>query len=297
LDVEILSADVRDLESLEHAMPGVDVVYHLAGSISLEMDTAAQMMAINALGTRNVVASCLKFRVRRLVHFSSIDALRQDPFEEPVDENQALVDEGRSEAELANIPPYDVSKAQAEREVLAGIQHGLDAVIVRPTAMLGPYDFKPSYQGQALIKLARGKIPALVKGGFDWVDVRDVVAGARRAEQLAKPGTCYMLSGNWHTIRQVANMVASYTNQPAPAVTIPMGLADAFAPLMLMLARFNGSHPIYTRVTLSVLRSNTHISSAKAQRELGYAARPLTETVRDTIGWFQDNGYLPGKHP
>jgi dihydroflavonol-4-reductase len=297
LNVETISADVRDQEALERAMAGVEVVYHLAGSISLEMDSAPEMRAVNVLGTHNVVAACLKCGVRRLVHFSSVDALRQDPLDQPIDENQPLIDTERSINALPHIPPYDLSKAQAEREVWTGIQNGLEAVILRPTAMLGPYDFKPSYLGQALIQLAYGRIPALVSGGFNWVDVRDVVAGAIRAEQIASPGECFMLSGNWHTIREVAELVATFTNRTSPLITVPMWLADAFAPLMLKLARFNGTQPIYTHVTLNALRGNQQVSSARAIRELGYAARPLAETVRDTLTWFQEHDYLVENRP
>ncbi|MGC9349582.1 MAG: NAD-dependent epimerase/dehydratase family protein [Anaerolineae bacterium] len=297
LDVEAFPADVRDPEAMERATAGVDVVYHLAGAISLAMDSGREMDAINVLGTRNVVAACLRSGVQRLVHFSSIDAVRQEPLDLPVDESRPLVDENLTAAEIALIPPYDRSKAQGEREVQAGIARGLDAVILRPTAMLGPYDFKPSYVGQALIQLARDRIPALVSGGFDWVDVRDAVAGALRAEEMAPPGARYLLSGHWHTIREVAELVASITGQAAPALTVPLELADAVAPLMTLLARFNGSHPIYTRVTLSVLRSNRQVSSARAERELGYTARPLAESVRDALAWFQENGYLAEARP
>lgn len=297
LEVETVQADVRDREALERAMRGVEVVYHLAGSISLAMDSEREMEAINVLGTRNVVDACLHSGVRRLVHFSSIHSLRQEPLDQPVDENRPLVDTDCSPAALAHIPPYDRSKAQGERVVQAGITRGLDAVILQPTAMLGPYDFKPSYLGQALIQLAGGRIPALVRGGFDWVDVRDVVAGALRAEQAAPSGARYLLSGHWHTVREVAELGASVTGRAAPRFTVPLGLADAFAPLMLLLARFNGSHPIYTRVTLRALRSNQQVSHARAAQELGYIARPLAETVRDTLTWFQENGFLKEKRP
>jgi dihydroflavonol-4-reductase len=297
LEVETVMADVRDKEALEQAIAGVEVVYHLAGSISLSIDSGQEVNAINGLGTHNVVAACLQCGVRRLVHFSSIDALRQDPLDQPLDENQPLVDTDLSREALARIPPYDLSKAQSEREVLAGIEAGLDALILRPTAMLGPFDFKPSYLGQALIQLAYGRIPALVKGGFNWVDVRDVVTGAIQAEQMAPPGACFLLGGHWHTIREVAELVAAFTKRSAPLFTVPMWLADAFAPLMLKLARFNGTQPIYTRVTLTALRGNRLVSSERAIRELGYASRPLAETVRDTLTWFMEDGYLPEKSP
>jgi dihydroflavonol-4-reductase len=276
-------------------MASVEVVYHLAGYISLAVEPGPEMEALNVLGTRNVVAPCLRCGVRRLVHFSSIEALCQEPFCQPVDESRPLVDEGCSPAARRKILPYERSKAQGDREVQAGIAQGLDAVILYPTAILGPYDFKPSHQGQALILLARGKIPALVVGGFDWVDVRDVAAGALRAEQAAAPGSRYILSGHWHTVRQVAELAASVTGRSAPHITVPLGVADAFAPLMPLLGHLSGRQPIYTRVTLRALRSNRQMSHALASRELGYTARPLAETVRDTLYWFQENGYLAKK--
>ncbi len=292
LELETFPADVRDREALERAMAGVEVVYHLAAAISLTMDPEPEVQAVNVLGTRNVVTACLHCGVRRLVHFSSIDALRQEPLDEPLDETRSLVDAGLSAADLEALAPYDLSKAQAEREVQIGIDRGLDAIILRPTAMLGPYDFKPGYVGQALIQLARGRIPALVTGGFDWVDVRDVVTGALRAEQVAPPGARYLLSGHWRSIREVAELVATVTGQATPRLTVPLWLADAFAPLMRLMARFNGRHPIYTRMTLRVLRSNRRVSHAHAARELDYTARPLAESVQDTLVWFEENGYL-----
>ena len=121
LEVETIQADVRDPEALQRAMTGAEVVYHLAGSISLSMDSTAEMKAVNTLGTRNVVETCLRCGVRRLVHFSSVEALRQEPLDRPLDENRPLVDADRPEVELARIPPYVLSKAQGEREVLAGM--------------------------------------------------------------------------------------------------------------------------------------------------------------------------------
>jgi len=294
LDLETVSGDLRHPPSLEAAMAGVQLVYHLAGSISLSMDRAPQLKAINVQGTRNLVDACLHSRVQRLVHFSSIEAVRQQPLDQPLDESRPLLDVGLSPRQLARIPPYDLSKAQGEREVQAGISKGLDAVIIRPTAMLGPYDFKPSYLGQALILLASAKISALVRGGFNWVDVRDVVSGAIRAAQSAPPGACYVLGGHWHTIRQVAQLVAAHTHRPAPLIAVPLWLADAFAPLMLRLARLNGSQPIYTRLTLTALRANRNVSTSLAARQLGYSARPLQHTLRDVLGWFRQQHYLVG---
>ncbi len=160
LEVEIARGDVCDLESLCRAFDSADVVYHLAARISLSLGDWPLLEAVNVTGTRNVVEACLQCGVRRLVHFSSIHALIQEPLDVPVDESRPLVESRRS-------PSYDRSKAAGEKEVRKGIERGLDAVIINPTGVIGPYDFEPSYFGTALLAMACHKLPALVAGGFD----------------------------------------------------------------------------------------------------------------------------------
>ena len=287
LDIELAQADVRDLESLRGALRGADVVVHLAARISLEMDSWEEVEAINVLGTRNVVAACLECGVRRMVHMSSIHAFDQEPLDQPLDEARPrlLGDKGL---------PYDRSKARGEQEVLRGIERGLEAVILNPTGIIGPYDYYPSYFGQALLSLVKGRIPALVRGGFDWVDVRDVVQAAIQASQVAASGSSYLLSGHWRSVRQVADLAARLTGTRAPRLVVPTWLAYLGVPWMGMLARLNGSRPIYTRGTLEALRSNRQISHAQASRDLGYQPRPFEETLQDTLAWFAANGYLEG---
>lgn len=287
LDIELVQADVRDLASICKAFEGADVVYHLAASISLAMDSWSEVEAVNVQGTRNVVEACLRCGVGRLVHFSSIHALEQEPLNVPLDESRPRVD-----ASNKKYPPYDRSKAAAEEEVGKGIARGLQAVILNPTAIVGPYDYYPSYFGWAITALVKGRIPALVDGGFDWVDVRDVVQAALRAEICDQVGTSYLLSGNWHSIRQVAELVTELTGSRSPRLSVPIGVAYQAAPLMAWLARFNGSRPIYTRVSLRALRSNRRISHTRAARDLDYRPRPFRETLADTLEWFSKNGYL-----
>ncbi len=285
LDMEIVQGDVRQQDSLYRLFEGAEVVYHLAANISLEMDSWAAVEAVNVLGTRNIVNACLEAGVRRLVHFSSIHAFEQDPLNRPLDESRTQV------ASLDN-PPYDRSKALGEMEVHKGIASGLSAVILNPTAIVGPYDYYPSYFGQAIISLAKGHIPALVKGGFDWVDVRDVVQAAMLAEELAPTGTSYLLSGHWHSVHQVADWVAEFAGKRSPRLTVPLNLAYMASPLMSLVARFRGNKPMYTRVTLSALHSNRQISHAKATQDLNFNPRPFRETLIDTLEWFAENGYL-----
>jgi dihydroflavonol-4-reductase len=290
LDTELVPSDICDVESLCHAFRGADVVYHLAACISLAMDSWPRLEAVNVNGTKNVIEACLRTRVRRLVHFSSIHALVQEPFETPVDESRPLVDSKR-------YPPYDRSKAAAEKEIRRGIERGLDAVIINPTGVIGPYDYQPSFLGEALISMAQNRLPAMVSGGFDWVDVRDVVAGAMRAEAQAPAGATYLLSGHWVSMCDIAGMVAEITGVRKSRLVCPLWLARLGAPLIQGVSRLNGKRPLYTGVSLRALRSNRRISHEKAARELGYQPRPFRETLVDTLRWFEANGQLEGLPP
>lgn len=285
LDTEIARGDIRDPDSLCRAFEGADIVYHLAACISLSMSDWPVLESVNVLGTRNVVEACLRTGVRRLIHFSSIHALVQEPMSVPVDESRPL-------AESRHYPPYDRSKADAEIEVRRGIEKGLDAVIINPTAVIGPYDYQPSYFGEALISLAQRRLPALVTGGFDWVDVRDVVAGALRAEESAPAGARYLLSGHWVSMRDIAVMVTDITGVPTTRFVVPLWLAHIGAPFIQAVSRLNGKRPLYTGVSLRALRSNRHISHERATRELDYQPRPFRETLIDTLHWFEENGQL-----
>jgi dihydroflavonol-4-reductase len=279
LDVETMSADLTDSASLQQAFRGAEVVYHLASSISISMGNWDELERVNVGGTRNVIDACLHQGVRRLVYFGSIHAYQQKPFDQPLDEERPLLTGDQ-------VPPYERSKALAEMETRQAPQRGLDAVILIPTAIAGPFDFRPSYFGQALQLLAKGRIPALVRGGYDWVDVRDVVDGALQAERLAPRGSRYILSGHWQSLQDIARVTAQITGKPAPRFTVPVWLAQLAQPIMAKLAQLNGSQPIYTRPMLNAMNSNHHISHARAARELGYSPRPFQQTIADTLDWF-----------
>jgi dihydroflavonol-4-reductase len=285
LDAEVVRSDIGDVASLCHAFRGADVVYHLAACISLSMADWPRLEVVNVRGTRNVIEACLRTGVNRLVHFSSIHALEQEPFNTPVDESRPLITSRR-------YPPYDRSKAAAEMEVRRGIERGLNAVIVNPTGVIGPHDYQPSYLGEALIAMAQNRLPALVTGGFDWVDVRDVVEGAMRAEAEAPPGARYLLSGHWVAMCDMAGMVAEITGKSRQKFVCPLWLARLGAPVVQGIGRLNRKPPLYTSVSLRALKSNRHISHEKATRELGYRPRPFRESLSDAIGWFEANGYL-----
>jgi dihydroflavonol-4-reductase len=285
LAVEKVHGDVRDVDSLIRAFKGVDVVYHLAASISLSMGGWRRLEEINVKGTANVIEACRRNGVRRLVHFSSIHALTQEPFDIPVNEERPLVD-------ARGYPPYDRSKAASERVVRQAMVKGMDAVIIYPTAVFGPYDYLPSFFGEALMLIAKRKLPALVTGGFDWVDARDVVAGAMLAATKAPTGSRYLLSGHWVSMCDIAQIIADITGARTEKWVCPLWLAHIGAPFIEGFGYINHKRPLYTGVSLRALKSNKHISHEKATRELGYQPRPFRDTLADTLHWFEANGQL-----
>ncbi len=284
LEVEMFKGNILDYPSLLRAAQGIEVVYHLAASISIVGDRTGKVRRTNVEGTKNVIRACRESGVRRLVHFGSIHAYSSQPADQSIDEKRVPAD--------VQAPAYDRTKAEGNRAVLESVQAGLDAVIVAPTAVIGPYDFKPSRMGSVLLKIRKHKLLALVGGGYNWVDVRDVVQGAIQAEKSASSGSQYILAGEWYTVRELAESVHRLSGVKPPRFTSPLWLARAAAPFSELLAKFHGHEPLLTAEAVITLKSHRLIDVSMAERELGYTHRPLDETIRDTLAWFEEKGML-----
>ncbi len=188
---------------------------------------------------------------------------------------------------------YSRTKALAEEVVQESVKAGLDAVILNPTAVIGPYDYAPSLLGRALIQMYLGKLPALVNGGYDWVDVRDVVKAAVMAVEKGKTGERYILSGHWQNMQDLYRLVSASSRRKAQRVSVPVWLAQTALPFLKLYCRLIGTEPLYSRDSLTILRTgHKNISHEKASREFGFSPRPLEQTMKDTLVWFKENGFL-----
>jgi dihydroflavonol-4-reductase len=284
LEVEVSLGDVLDRASLDAAFRGADAVIHLAARISIHGDPDGSLWKTNVEGPRNIVDACLAAGISRLVHMSSFHAFRQDPRDEPLTEERPPVDDGYV---------YDRSKAAGEREVDRGIEAGLEAIILNPTAIIGPYDFGPSLMGSALLDMYGGRTPALVPGGSDWVDVRDVAAATIAGLDRGRSGERYLLSGHWTTLREFADLVAATTGRPAPRWTLPAAVLRGALPIVQGWARLTGGSPLYTRQSLDALSTSSRdVRHERARRVLGFDPRPLETTIADTFEWYGSVGWL-----
>jgi dihydroflavonol-4-reductase len=285
LAVERVPCDITDRDCLDAALDGVHTVFHCAAKIAITHKMERGMLVANIEGTKNILEAALSRGVRRFVHFSSIHALSSEPEDGVIDETRSLV----------NHHPrmlYDFSKAEGERLALEAVKNGLDAVIVNPTAVIGPFDFKPSLLGEFVLALCRGKIPALVKGGFNWVDVRDVVAGALAAEKKGVRGERYLLGGHWESVDGLAALIGRLSGKKTQTGKLPHWIAHLGVPFLALSAAISRRQPLYTHDSVRTLLHHRRVSSDKAKRELGYSPRPLEETIGDTLSWFREKGYL-----
>jgi nucleoside-diphosphate-sugar epimerase len=283
LDIETVEGDVLDPESLVKAFKGVHIVYHLAGIISIMPGRDPVVWNVNVEGTRNVLAEALRAKVRRLVYTSSIHAIKRAPHGTEMDESLGFDPENP-------YGEYDRSKAAASLEVMKAAQAGLDAVIVCPTGVIGPYDFRGSELGEVIRGAAEAKPMFYVEGAYDFVDVRDVVDGLIAAAERGRRGEFYILGGYRMSVRYMLETVHEVTGRAFSRIKIPFSLAEFAAKFMPWIYLRTKSKPRFTPYSLEVLQSNSDISHAKAMKELGYKPRPVFETIADTVRWFFEQG-------
>ncbi len=285
LDVEIVKGDLLDKNSLTTFVKNADIVIHLGAVISLNGVNTEKVIKTNVDGTKNILDCSLEAGVSRFIHFSSIHALESKPLDKPVDENRELI--------TSSNMIYETTKARGELLVAEAVKSGLNVITLNPSAILGPYDFHPSYLGQAIIGIAQNKLPMLVPGGYNWVDVRDVANAAIAAITKGRSGERYIISGNWHSLIEISEMVSGITGKKTPKLVCPTSIAMMGVPFIKLYSKIANVEPLYTYNSLKILKeSNKNISNLKASKELGFSARPLYETLKDTLKWFEENGYL-----
>lgn len=282
LPVDVVQADLTDPAALSTAFDGIDRVFHTAALISLAMDQWPALEAVNVQGVRTIVTACRAHGVERLVHFSSIEALDLEG-DGPVTEDTSLV--------TADFPiPYGRSKAMGQRVVLDAISGGLDAVICYPTGIFGPNDYAFRASNQVLQRLRDGERMVMTDAGLDWVDVRDVAAGALAAADRAPAGASYLLGGRYATIEQLQTIIRELTGANLPSRRITMRQVEWLLPLVGLQSRLTGKPPVITKAMLYPLKHGGPVSHARATQELGYSPRPLEETIANTLAWFDDVG-------
>ena len=286
LDIEIVEADVRDTGQVQTSLTGARYVFHVAADYRLWAVDPNNIIRNNRAITEAVVAAALAAGVERLVYTSSVATL-------------ALPDDGRAADETMPlaidnaIGAYKRSKVAAELRVAAAVEtQGLPAVIVNPSTPIGPRDARPTPTGRIVVEAARGRMPAFVDTGLNLVHVADVAAGHLAALERGKIGERYVLGGQNASLATLLADIAALTGRRRPTIRLPRRLLFPIAHVTEALARLTGHEPLLTVDGLRLAKQRMFFSSAKAERELGYRARPYQEGLRDAIDWFRAAGLI-----
>ncbi len=275
--------DVTQPETMIPFFQGLEdreaILIHTAGIVDISKDVSPLLYEVNVGGTRNILALCRQYPVKRLLYVSSVHAIPEG------DELSVLTEAARFSPEEVR-GGYAKTKAEATQAVLDAAAAGLDAVVVHPSGILGPYDETGNHVVQMVKEYMRGRLPACVRGGYDFVDVRDVAGGCLLAAEKGRSGSCYILSNRHYDIKDILSMVRqAYGGRRLPV--LPLWLARLAAPLLEGWARLKKRRPLYTQYSLYTLGSNDRFSHDKATAELQYFPRDLRQTVADTVAWLK----------
>ncbi len=285
LPVECVVGDLTDESSLIGALAGCEGLFHVAADYRLWAPDPDAMYRANVEGTRMLMRAALRTGVSRVVYTSSVAVLGLV--------RGGVADEETPVTVADMIGPYKRSKYLAEEAVRELIAQGLPAVIVNPSTPVGPRDIKPTPTGRIVRDAACGRIPAYVDTGLNVVHVDDVAQGHCLAFEQGVVGERYVLGGENLPLREMLAAIAGLVGRRAPRVRLSPRLLwpVAWAAEGVCRARGRGV-PLVTTDELRMAQKRMFFSSAKAERLLGYRARPAVEALADAVRWFRDHGYF-----
>lgn len=280
--------EITDLVFLKELFKECDVVIHCAGMISMSGNNNEQVFDTNINGTSKAIEAILGHDDIKLIHISSTNAINDIPQTEAFSESSPT----RTKKNYA----YGYSKAKSEQLVLDAIQDKhLNVIILRPSALIGPPDYSPSLVGQSVVDLVNGKIPALPSGGYDYVDIRDVVNSIINSIEQGKSGEIYNLTGKYYSLKAFAKVLSGVTNKRINPLIIPIPLMVCLLPLANLLSLFMKQKSAFTYESLMTLKhGHKNMNNTKAIKDLGHQPRHLQESLKDLIEWFRNEKLING---
>jgi dihydroflavonol-4-reductase len=291
LNADRVVGDLRDGTSIEKALSGSDVVFHVAADYRLWVRDPGEMYRSNVEGTRSLLAAARKRGVRRVVYTSSVATMG---FTSGISSTNGVVADEQSPVSMKDmIGHYTRSKFMAEQVAMDAARSGVDVVIVNPTTPIGERDIKPTPTGRIVVDFLKRKFPAYVDTGLNLVDATECAHGHVHALEKGRSGERYILGGENLTLKQILDRLAAITGLPSPTVKLPYFFALAAGVVdEVVTGRFLGREPRATIDAVRMGRKIMFVSSAKAERELGWKTVPVDGALRRSVDWFRANGYV-----
>jgi dihydroflavonol-4-reductase len=284
--IEWVDADLGSATSLAEAFAGADVVFHCAAAVDIKRTITRELVRSNVDGTRNVLAAARAIGLSRLVHCSTVGAVGLSEDGDPCTEDSRW---NFADHDLAD--GYVTTKRWSEDLVMAAAEVDLDAVVVNPTYMFGPFDPRPS-SGKMIVEVVKGRVPGWTTGYNNFVDVRDVARGMILAAERGARGRRYILSGENMSYREVMQRIAAVAGVSPPRLGIPRWAAAVIGAVGDVQER-TGSEAFINSVSVAYGFTPRFIfSCARARAELGYEPGPIEPAIADAITWFRARGML-----
>ena len=284
--ISVVYGDICDDASLDRFFSGADsttCVIHCAGIVSVASHPGEKIYAVNVGGTNNILRHCEKKKVGKLVYVSSVHAIPVKP------KGVEITEDAVFSPDLVR-GDYAKSKAIATKLVLEAVNRGLNASVVFPSGIIGPGDIGTGSVTNMLLSFLTGKLPLAVKGGYDFVDVRDVAAGIVSCAEKGKAGRGYILSGQYATVRDILEAAKETLQIKRTVSFLPIACAKIIAPIYEKRSLKNKQPLFFTPYAVSVLDSNSRFCREAAAAAFGYAPRSLKSSVRDTVLWLKNRG-------
>lgn len=286
LNVQFVTGDLRDLDSLKRAAKGCRVVYHCAADYRLWCKHPNEMYQSNVEGSNNVMQAAFDEGVERVVYTSTVGCLGLNETGTPATEETPVTIEDM-------IGNYKRSKFLAEEKVKEWARRGLPVVIVNPSTPVGEMDIKPTPTGKIIVDFLRGKMFGYVDTGMNLIDVRDCAEGHVLAAEKGRVGELYILGGRNLTLKEVFDALASVTEIASPKMNVPHWVAETYARLenvwSINIARREPDVPLES---VKLARHKMWFDPSKAVRELGLPQNPIERALERAVNWFREHGYV-----
>ncbi len=282
LEIERVEGDIRNSDDVMKSLDGIDVVYHLAAIISIRPEMKKLIYDVNVGGVQNVLNAAKSLKTKRIVYTGSVHAFAEPPPGSVIDETTPF-DPGRTSG------IYGKSKATAVLKAIEEARNGLDVVVVCPSGVIGPYDYKLSEMGRMILSFIRGKLKIGIKGEFDFVDVRDVAEGEILACNSGKRGEVYILGGEKISIERFFEIMSDVMNFKNRIVSLGKYSSRFVSAVTSVYSVIFRQKPIFTPYTVHTLTRGYTFSHKKAAKNLGYLPRPIERSIAETLEWFVKN--------
>ena len=287
LSLEYVTGDLRDADSLDRAVKGVQRIFHVAADYRLWARRSRDIYNCNVDGTKNLLAAAKRAAVDQFIYTSTVATIAVDRPQLPNEFTESKLEE--------MVGHYKRSKWLAEREVLNAAKDGLPIIVAMPTTPVGPWDWKPTPTGKIIVDFLNGKMPGYVETGLNFVGVEECAAGHLLVAEKGKIGERYLLGAENLTLKQVLDTLEKITGLPAPTWKISHGLALGVAYASTIFSRLGGKEPPIPVEGVKIARHKMFVDASRAKRELGFQPGSVAAALERAVRWYEANGYVTAR--